>query len=190
MNPLAETLKSLASALDRLGIRYVIGGSMASSCWGVVRATYDIDLVAMIAAFQVERLARELGHDWYADPIQMRDAIEARRAFNLIHMPLGNKVDIFPATGEFHLSQLERAVRVALPFLVEAGEYPVASLEDIVLAKLQWYRLGGEVSERQWKDIAGVLAAAREVDLAYARSWAARLRVEDLLDKAIEESRG
>ena len=111
MNPLGVTLRSFAAAMDRLGIPYLIGGSVASSARGIVRMTYDIDVVASIAAFQTERLARELGREWYAEPEQMRDAIAARRAFNVIHIPLGNKVDIFPATEDFHLCQLERADR-------------------------------------------------------------------------------
>jgi hypothetical protein len=65
----------------------------------------------------------------------------------------------------------------------------VATSEDILLAKLQWYRRGGEVSERQWSDIAGILAVALELDAAYLRTWAARLGVEDLLDKAVAESK-
>jgi hypothetical protein len=72
-------------------------------------------------------------------------------------------------------------------FLGETGEYPVASAEDILLAKLQWYRMGGQVSERQWTDIAGILAVAPDLDAAYLRDWAARLGVADLLDKAAAE---
>jgi hypothetical protein len=188
LNPLARTLSSLAAALERAGIAYAVGGSMASSVRGVVRATYDIDVVAGIVASQAERLASELGPDWYADPQQMRDAIAARRAFNVIHIPLGDKVDIFPAFEEFHFVQLERATRVALRFLDVQAEYPVATAEDILLAKLQWFRAGGGVSERQWKDILGILVANPQIDSNYLRLWAAKLRVEDLLNKAITEA--
>lgn len=61
----------------------------------------------------------------------------------------------------------------------------MATAEDILLAKLQWYRMGGEVSERQWSDVAGILAVAPDLDAAYLRTWAARLGVEDLLDQAV-----
>ena len=77
MDPLAETLRPLVAAFDRLGIPYLVGGSLASSVRGVARATMDIDVVAIIAAPQTERLARELGADWYAEPDQMRAAIAA-----------------------------------------------------------------------------------------------------------------
>jgi hypothetical protein len=167
----------------------VIGGSVASSVRGIVRATFDVDVVARIGVAQADGLADALGPDWYANADQMRDSIVARRAFNIIYLPFTQKVDVFPATEEFHHSQLERATKVAIPFLGDAAVYPVASAEDILLAKLQWYRTGGEVSERQWSDIAGILAVAPDLDATYLRTWAARLGVEDLLDKAVADSK-
>jgi len=190
MNPLADTLKQLASALESVGIPYVIGGSVASAVRGVVRATYDVDLVAHIGLSQTEQLAKALGPAWYADPFQMRSAIAAGRSFNLIDTHLGNKVDIFPATEEFHHSQLQRATRVALRFLGDEHLYPVATAEDILLAKLQWYAAGGEVSERQWTDILGILKTGRPLDQAYVEAWALRLGVARLLARALAEVAG
>jgi hypothetical protein len=75
------------------------------------------------------------------------------------------------------------------------GAYPgiltgyVTSPEDTILAKLEWYRMGGEVSDRQWRDILGVLKTrAGELDLEYLRQWAADLHVSDLLGRALKES--
>jgi len=187
---LSDTLKFLAAALDQLGIPYLIGGSMASSARGIARATRDIDIVADIRLDQADRFAAALGPDWYVEPDQIRQALRAGRAFNVIYIPKSQKVDIFPAAGEFQAAQLERASKLPLPFLGIDAEYPVASAEDILLAKLQWYRAGGGVSDRQWSDISGVLATNPDLDLDYTRSWAARLRVEDLLDKALTEVAG
>ena len=189
MNRLAHTLKTLAEALDRIGIRYAIGGSVASSARGTWRATNDVDLIALVIAAQADRLAKELGRDWYAEPEQMRNAIAAKRAFNIIHIPMGNKVDIFPATEDFHLCQLERATRMSLPFMDGDTVYPVATAEDILLAKLRWYREGGEVSEKQWTDIGAVIAANGAMDGSYLKNWASRLGVTDLLDRAFAQSR-
>jgi hypothetical protein len=149
----------------------------------------DIDFVARIGPRQAQALTAALGRDWYADSDQIRDSLTAGRSFNIIHIPTSQKVDIFPATDAFQHSQLQRATRETLEFSGEAGEYPVASAEDILLAKLQWYRMGGEVSERQWSDVAGILAINPSLDFAYLRSWAARLRVDDLLDKAVADSK-
>src|SRR3954451_12645858 len=185
MNPLSQTLKALAAILDRLGIAYAIGGSVASSARGEYRATNDLDLVAAVVGDQTDLLAAELGPDWYADPQQMREAIAAGRAFNLIHISLGNKVDIFPATTDFDRSQLRRATRLVLPFGDDTTQYPVETAEDILLAKLQWFRAGGEVSDRQWRDIAAIVAANPSLDLEYVQSWALRLKVKDVLERAL-----
>jgi hypothetical protein len=134
-------------------------------------------------------LASALGKDWYLDPNEARLAISAGRSFNIIHMPSSDKFDVFPANGEFHESQLSRASSTPLETEGDVVECPVASAEDILLAKLQWYRAGGCVSERQWGDVQGILATNPNLDLTYARAWAARLRVEDLLEQAIAESR-
>jgi hypothetical protein len=186
MNLLAASLKALASALERLHIPYVIGGSIASSARGIVRSTYDVDVVAAISMRHADQLARELGSDWYAEPEHMKRAMAAHRAFNVIHMTLGIKADIFPVTDEFHHSQLQRAVRMSLPFLDDPTQYPVATAEDILLAKLRWYRDGGEISEVQWRDIAGIVVANPSLEMDYLNCWAASLGVTDLLARALK----
>ncbi len=182
-DPLAQGLNELTSALTALGIRFLVGGSLASSAHGIVRATFDGDLVALIFPPQARLLAKALGPGWYAEPEMMRQAIEAGRAFNLIQMGSAMKFDIFPASTEFHEAQLERAT--ATPLQMEgAALCPVATPEDILLAKLQWYRDGGEVSDRQWNDIGGLIAINDAMDWEYVDLWAARLHVTDLLARA------
>ena len=185
---LADALRLLADALNRLGIRYLIGGSVASSARGIPRSTKDVDVVASIEVQQADQFARALGREWYADPDQMRQSIRVGQAFNIIYIPKSQKIDIFPATGEFHAAQLERATKVPLSFLDIEAEYPVASAEDILLAKLQWYRAGGEVSERQWNDITDLLTVNQDLSFEYLYDWAARLRVEDLLERALADT--
>ena len=185
MDPLSETLQQITEALTRAGIRYAVGGSVASSARGVWRSTLDIDLIAAIRSDQAQSLATALGPDWYADPEMIRDAIKAGRSFNVIQKRLAYKVDIFPATEEFHLAQLDRAQSVLLG--IDKIPCAVTSTEDILLAKLR-YREGGEVSERQWNDIVGLIAANISLDLGYLHSWAGRLRVTDLVEKARAEA--
>jgi len=185
---LKNALRSLTAVLERLRIPYAVGGSVASSIHGVMRATVDIDILARVAFGQVDPLASALGQDWYADPESIRSAISAGRSFNLIYLPSAEKVDVFPATGEFHAFQLERAETVGVQFAGEEIPCPVATPEDVVLAKLQWYQAGGEVSERQWSDIIGVLVTKEALDFRYLASWAARLGVARLLARALEEA--
>jgi hypothetical protein len=171
-DPLALVLSQLAPVLKSLGIRYAIVGSLASSAHGVYRATADGDLLAQIRPQQARQLAAALGKDWYAEPDAMEAAIREGRAFNLIHMTTATKVDIFPARTDFHAGQIERASVITVFPQDDALQLPVASAEDVVLVKLQRYRAGGEVSEKQWSDIAGILATQTGLDFAYMEAWA------------------
>jgi hypothetical protein len=185
---LAKTFELLAAALERLAIPYAVVGSVASSARGSYRATEDIDVLARISPLQAGHLVEALGKDWYADADQMRDAIAAGRAFNLIYIPFSQKVDVFPAKDDFCAAQLEHATSLPIAALGPGTEYPVASAADIVLAKLQWYKAGGETSERQWTDILNVIRTTHDMDWAYVESWAARLGVKTLLSRAKAES--
>jgi hypothetical protein len=182
MDPLSGTLKEITAALNRVGIRYAIGGSLASSARSIWRTTMDVDLVADIAPSQAEAFVQALGKDWYADPDEVRQSIAAGRSFNVIHMRNVLKVDVFPAREPFHRAQLDRAT--VLPLGDDRIPCVVTSAEDILLAKLRWYRDGGEVSDRQWNDIAGIIANNPDLDAEYVDSWAERLGVAALLERA------
>lgn len=186
--PLAVTLLVI-EALEGLGVRYVVGGSLASSVHGVFRASVDADLVAELRLEHVERLARRLGEAFYLDEGAMRRAIAGRRSFNVIHLETMFKVDVFIPKGRaFDAAQLERRAARVIATEPERTAF-IASAEDTILAKLDWYRAGGEVSERQWRDVAGVLRVQRgRLDARYMREMAASLGVGDLLERAFAEA--
>ena len=101
------------------------------------------------------------------------------------------KVDVFiPRPRPFLQSQLARAQRQT--FSLETNiSARFASPEDTILSKLEWYRMGGEVSDRQWRDILGVLKTrAGELDLDYLSQWAGELKISDLLERALKEANG
>ena len=185
---LAVTL-AIAEVLDKLEVRWFLGGSLASSVHGIPRATLDADIVADLRVHQVEPLLRALGEDWYVEEHSVRQAIADRSCFNLIHFGTAMKIDVFvPKLRRFDGGQFSRAKRTPV---AEGStiEVPVCSAEDIVLAKLEWYRAGGELSERQWGDIIGVLKVnARHLDLDGMRDRAAELAVLDLLARALTEA--
>ena len=160
-------------------------GSTASSARGVPRATVDIDVVVRIGIQQAEKLVAALGPGWYADAQQIRQAIQAGRAFNVIHMPTAWKIDLFPAQSDFHECEMQRATLEPVTIDGETVVCPVSTPEDILLAKLRWYKDGGQVSDRQWGDITGIVATNPNLDLEYARLWAGRLQVTELLDRAL-----
>jgi hypothetical protein len=99
------------------------------------------------------------------------------------------KVDVFVARRRPFDSQVaDRARAEALDANADARRLPVATPEDTVLAKLEWFRQGGETSERQWWDIVGVLKVARQADRAHLRRWAMELGVADLLERALTQA--
>lgn len=179
----------VADALEDLGVPYAIGGSFASALHGVMRATMDADLVADLRQEDLAPFVQALGGLFYANAEMMREAIGQHRSFNLIHLESMFKVDVFVARPrDFDRAQLARRQLHLLSEDPERRAY-VASAEDTVLAKLEWYRMGGEVSDRQWRDALGVLKVqGLRLDLAYMRHMAAGLGVKDLLERALEES--
>ncbi len=186
--PIAVTLQVI-EALDALNVPYLIGGSFAAAVYGVARLTADADLVADLRTEQVDQLARRLSADFYLDVESMHEAIRQRSSFSLIHFKTMFKVDVFiPKRRPYSQIQLER--RVSQPLSVEIGQQVYfSSVEDSILSKLEWYRLGHEVSDRQWNDILGMIKMQSErLDLAYLRQWAAALNVADLLEKALREA--
>lgn len=141
----------VTQTLERLGILYAVGGSLASSVHGVMRSTLDVDIVADMRLEHIQPLTAALSKDFYADDEMMRDAIEHKSSFNLVHYETAFKVDIFIRKSRaFDQMQLERRRASVIATDPEQSVY-VTSPEDTILAKLEWYRMGGEVSDRQWR---------------------------------------
>jgi hypothetical protein len=171
--------------LDALGVRWLVGGSVASSILGLPRATLDIDLVADLRGAHVTALYDALINDYYVDRDTMRWAVSTRRSFNAIHQVSMIKVDVFCAGNDpLSRGELERRVFVDL----EVGRVPICSSEDIILQKLVWWREAGG-SERQWRDAIGVVQIrGAELDRAYMDAHAAELGLADLMARLFEEA--
>jgi hypothetical protein len=186
--PIGITLK-VTRILEELGIRYFIGGSLASTLHGMVRMTQDSDIVAEMSAVQVQMFSAALQDEFYVDELMVADAIRQCSSFNIIHKETMFKVDVFiPRPRLFLESQFGRARWQILDQASNIGGI-FLSPEDTILSKLEWYRLGNEMSERQWRDVLGILMMNTDrIDRVYLRKWAAELHVGDLLDRALMEA--
>ncbi len=189
-NDVLAALEPVVDALDALGVRYRVGGSVASSALGVPRSTLDVDVACELRLGDVARLAALLIDTYYLDEDMIRDAVRRQSCCNLIHLATMLKVDLFVRRARpFEDAAFERRVRRPLDPAPDAREFDLTTPEDIILHKLEWFRAGGEVSERQWRDALGVLAVQRgELDGAYLQRWADELGIADLLTRALAEA--
>jgi hypothetical protein len=185
--PIEVTIQ-VTQVLEKLNIPYLIGGSLASTLYGMVRTTQDSDIVAEMQLEHLQPFVSALQDDFYLDDEMIAESIQHHSSFNIIHRESMFKVDVFtPHSRPFLQSQLARAQKQTFLFESEVSA-KFCSPEDIILAKLEWYFQGGEVSERQWRDILGVMKIrADELDLGYLRKWANELNVSNLMDRALKE---
>ena len=182
---LLAALEPVLATLRRLGVRHFVGGSIASSAHGVPRASIDADVVAELLPSHANPVATSLRDSYYVPAARVVDAIDQRRSFNVIHLETMVKVDVFVSRDRpFDRRAFERVQSAPVE---GGGAIPVSSPEDTLLAKLEWFRRGGEVSERQWTDVLGLLRTGGHLDANYLRDGARELEVEDLLRRAVDE---
>jgi hypothetical protein len=184
-----KVLREVLVVLDRLGIPYALGGSWASSFLGKMRFTHDADVAVEPFPGKEAEFCASFGDDYYVSLEAVQDAVRRRSSFNVIHFPSGFKVDLFVQKDR----PVDRSVMARRqPQVLEKepeSRLMMVSPEDVILQKLEGYRLGGEASEQQWRDVLGVFEVqAGRLDQAYLDRWAAHLGVADLLNRARQES--
>jgi hypothetical protein len=178
-----------AKPLDDLGAKWLIGGSVASSLYGVPRATLDVDLVADLQPEQVAELAKRWSGDFLADERMILDAVVHKRSCNLIHLDSALKIDIFIAGSDPWVRQeLENRRLVSIRGIGGIATLPFARAEDVLLHKLKWFQDADGVSDRQWGDILGLVRTRGEsLDRSHLDRWAGHLGIPPrLLDAALD----
>lgn len=180
----------VAASLDAVGAEYFVGGSVASSFQGEPRATNDIDMVVALPLRRVAAFARALGSEFEVDQEMVKEALARAGSANIFYLPLVMKIDLF-GLGEAPFDEAEFARRRRVRVRATGEELWLKSPEDSVLRKLLWYREGGEVSDRQWRDVVEVLRVSGDgMSVDYLDSWAPRLGLARLLARARAEARG
>jgi hypothetical protein len=184
-------LLPVVELLGGLGVPYAIGGSLASSFFGEPRSTADIDILVELRLHHVAAFVSALASSFYVDEDMVRDAIRRGSSFNLVHLDSMYKVDVFVARDDLlDREQLARRRSVVVGGNME-NTFDVTAPENIVLRKLAWYRSGGGTSDRQWKDILGVLKQqSTSLDRQYMLDIADAAGLRDLLDRAMSEVAG
>ena len=184
------SLIPVVETFEQLGIDYYVGGSVASLTHGIYRTTADVDVIADIRIIDVEPFVLYLQDSFYIDADSIKEAIKHRSEFSLLHYKTMFKVDVFIQKNRpFDLAVRSRIEEGTLTDSRDERTFWVESAEDVVLTKLEWYKMGGGVSDRQWNDILGVLKLRGvALELQYLHHWASVLNVADLLERALVDA--
>lgn len=180
-----EVTFKVVRIFEKLNIGYYVGGSLASSAFGAPRATLDADIIADIKLEQASAIEKSLKKDFYVEISMIRNAVERKSSFNLIHFETMFKIDVFilkdePFSRQVFLRRVKNDVSED-----SSQQLYFSTPEDIILNKLIWFKSGEEASDRQWNDILGVLKVQGiQLDKNYMRHWAGELSVLKLLEKA------
>jgi len=170
-----EVLQHIAASLDRSGIRYMLTGSFASAYYGASRSTQDIDFVIEASSGQLRAFVRDLqSSGYYAEEETAIQALQNQSLFNVIELSRGWKIDlILRKARPFSEEEFRRRQQIdfhGIPLFV-------ASAEDMIIAKLEWSKLGG--SQRQLEDVVAILRSRWDsLDQIYLRKWTAELQLE------------
>ena len=176
-----EVLRRITNTLDALNIDYFLVGSLASMYYSRPRFTNDIDLVLQIHANQVLDFEKAFSSQlYYCPPLEILiDEINRRGSFNLIHHESGIKIDVvLTKLTEFSKSEFGRRTKIEL---VPGYETYIATPEDIIIKKLDYYREGG--SEKHIADIREILSST-SVDADYLEAWCKNLGLQEHFAKA------
>lgn len=188
-NDIISAIDMVIECFEWLGIDYCIGGSVASSAYGIARATMDVDLIAKIETKHVDNLVKALEKNYYIDAGMITNAIQKKSSFNLIHLETMIKIDVFILRDQpYDLNAFDRRQTDTLDE-ENTRKFYLSSPEDVILSKLQWYHLGGRLSQQQWKDVLGVLKVQGDrLDLKYLKYWASKLNLSNLLNSSFNDA--
>lgn len=189
MTPELRAAAAVVGLLRGLGLPVFVGGSVASSLYGMPRSTHDVDLVTRMELSDVSALIRALGGRYYCSREAIDEAVAARTYFNLIDYTTMLKIDIF-VLGDSPFADAELAgVRDLEIDRATKLWLPLPRVEDLIVQKLAWFDEGGQVADTQWRDVLGMLRVQRAVlDLTRLAELAHLRGVSGLARRALVEA--
>ncbi len=188
MTPI-EIVVDVSRRLRDRSIRHLIGGSFASSAWGEIRTTNDVDVAILLLEGQAPAVTSAFDPPYRVSPDQIEQALQKPgiyRLANAMHTEEAFRVDLFFAQHDpYTLTEFARG-RELEP--VQGTKVPFAAPENIVLQKLRWFNETNRKSDRQWNDVVRVLEFQRmDLDYTYLNHWAQELGLEELLREALAQ---
>lgn len=170
-------VRLVTETCDQVGARYLTVGSIATSTYGDPRFTNDIDIVVDLQPHQVAEFCQAFPDPFYLSRPAVDAAVRQRTQFNIVHTTSGLKVDCIVADHSPHTrSELSRGVRRSMPGGLEVM---MASPEDVIIKKMEYYQLGG--SDKHLRDITGVLKQyPLPIDRDYIEKWSQQLGLSEI----------
>jgi hypothetical protein len=184
-----ELIRLTVRTLDALAVPYALVGSWGSGLYGEPRFTRDVDIVLDLGLAVVPRLCAAFPcEDFTLSEAAVREAVQTRSQFNLIHPASGNKIDFILTRPEsWSAGQLSRRRRTELRVEQEPFEVDVAAPEDVILGKLWYFSEGG--GDRHLRDIAGILRVTGDgVNRAEVERWAMKLGYLELWQQIVAKA--
>ncbi len=176
-----ELIKDVASRLEQAGMQYMMTGSMAMAIYSTPRMTRDIDMVIQVSPEDISKIVNLFRDDFYIDETSVRQAVQNRGMFNIIHNKSIIKVDfIVRKNEEYRTQEFSRRQQIE----IEGVSIAVVAPEDLILSKLVWAKQSN--SELQLRDVRRMVAVLKDLDNDYLKKWSGELGVEDLLEEVRE----
>ncbi len=174
-------LKLVVKRLEDLKIPYILTGGLAVSFWGLPRTTHDIDIVIEAKSEDKDKIVNSFKKDFYISEEAVRQAIEQRFTFNIIHYKAGLKIDFWLVKKDtFRISEFKRRLKEK----IFNKQIYIISPEDLILEKLLWYREGQ--STRHLEDIEGILKISKP-NLNYIKNWAEKQSTIEILEGILKK---
>jgi predicted nucleotidyltransferase len=182
----SELLRHAIEILDQIQIPYMVTGSLASSLYGEPRSTHDIDMLVELKESHISELLSVFSApEYYLTESSIRQAIQAKRMFNLLELSTGDKIDFWIVTDDkFDQTRFQRRIRDE----IEGVALSVSTPEDTILMKLRWSIFSGG-SEKQFQDALRVFEVQYGVmDHQYLNHWVEELKIEELWRRLVAEA--